>query len=142
MGFEQTLSATLMENTTYLLQVDIGNPLWEDNASWEGFPGYRIELLAGGVVLASDDNTLSPSDGTFNPIPSEVSFFTAQSDHASLGEALTIRLLNISAGEGREVNFDNVRLTAAPVPEPATMLLLGAGLIGLAGFGRKKFKKK
>jgi hypothetical protein len=32
-------------------------------------------------------------------------------------------------------------LTTSPVPEPGTMMLLGSGLVGLAGWGRKKFKK-
>ena len=35
----------------------------------------------------------------------------------------------------------NVNASSEPIPEPATMLLLGTGLLGLAGVGRKKFKK-
>lgn len=58
--------------------------------------------------------------------------------HANAGGALGIRLINLDAAAGIEVNFDDVRLTAVAIPEVSTgSLWLGAAALGALGVGRR-----
>lgn len=115
-GFVQQLADVLEEDTEYTLRVKVGNIAPMGNVPYElaGFPGYRVELLAGGFVLAADDDTLAPADGEF--LQSEITYL-AEADDPSLGAPLGIRLINLNMGSsGIEVNFDDVELLAAPSP--------------------------
>ncbi|TWU54337.1 hypothetical protein Poly51_30540 [Rubripirellula tenax] len=143
-GMQQTLSATLQANTHYQLDVEIGNIASGiaqngDDFNLNGFPGYRVDLLAGGAVLDQDDNSLSGSiaEGDFGT--SSLSFTTGDT-HSLLGQALGIRLVNLNQidlmypGAHLEVDFDNVRLNATAVPEPSSLVLLALG--GVVAFRR------
>jgi hapalindole H/12-epi-hapalindole U/12-epi-fischerindole U synthase len=113
-GMQQTLAATLQLSTGYTLTVEIGNMASApppNDFDFDGFPGYRVELLAGGVVIASDENTAAPGEGRFLTSTVEV---TTGNSHPQAGQALGIRLTNLDAAPGTEVNFDDVQLDATP----------------------------
>lgn len=135
-GLEQTLGATLQANTSYVLSVEVGNiasGFATDGTFYnlDEFPGYRIELLAGGVVLSTDLNSLTIAEGEF--ATSTIQFSTGTS-HAQLGQNLGIRLVNLNVipdgftqatSPDLEVDFDNVVLQANAIPEPSAFYLFG-----------------
>lgn len=124
-GMRQTLAATLQTRRQYALRVEVGNIANDVNAPFlfGGFPNYRIDLLAGTNVLASDLNTLRPGEGRF--LTSTVSVAIAAS-HPFAGQPLGLRLVNLNNAPGIEVNFDNVRLDSTPVGRPP-ITLVGTG---------------
>lgn len=143
-GLSQTLANALSPNTSYTLMVDVGNaqsysvPELNLDYNLAGFGGYRVDLMAGTNILASDINSLNLAEGTFGT--STVSFTTG-ANNPFLGQPLAIRLTNLNQAAGTEVDFDNVRLDATAVPEPASTLgLLVLGSLGAGSAFKKKLK--
>jgi PEP-CTERM motif len=99
-------------NPQYFTQYSVGGTPFN-------YGGLTVDFLAQGTVVPGETNTMTLA-------------IADASDHV-LDSAVFI--------EGGSFGGDPDS-TPGAVPEPATMLLLGSGLIGLAGYGRKKFFKK
>jgi hypothetical protein len=153
-GIRQPLAASLEADTLYTLTVEVGNiqscaGLVDPFLSFfalDGFPAYRVQLLAGGVVVAEDAGALTPGEGQFETATVQLATGSAP---AQLGQPLEIRLVNrsqpdVPGVDGLEVDFDDVRLEASPVSSlplgdwAARLLVPLLALSGWRAFARRR----
>lgn len=125
------------------------------------FEGANVALIPGTTTAVAINNVNAglnstyynnndPSNGIPTPYPFEydgfTDAFTASITGLTAGETYHIKLAIADAGDyvldsGVFLQAGSFSDTPNPVPEPATMLLFGTGLAGLAAVGRRRGRK-
>ena len=133
----------LQANTTYTMTVESG---FNSGSATTGMNGVR-ELIngttdAGSVLSSFTYNSTTTATSTTNPISANgdfniesLSYTTGNTVSGDLTLVLGAYNTTTSAGQ---LGFNNVQVTATPVPEPATLGLVAIGGMSLLLLKRRK----
>ena len=137
-----------------------GNGLYVDMDGSTGNAGKltstSLSLSAGSYLLSFDlagnhrngSPELVTVEVAMGGLFSQVYFLTVSEPFTTITESFTVssgQMASLSfegaGGDNIGMLLDNIRLETASVPEPSTLLLLGMGVLGIAGYGRRKIKR-